>query len=122
MWAHSTNLVWAVNIVPTCNDDGELKTAVVGLDEEFSGGLGRRVWVCRLEHVLLQHDFTAVRHSLAVNFICAHMNKALDAVKLGGLEQHVGAEHIVLRERERVAERVVDVGLRRKVEHSVDTL
>ena len=45
MWAHSTNLVWAVNIVPTCNDDGELKTAVVGLDEEFSGGLGRRVWV-----------------------------------------------------------------------------
>ena len=67
--------------------------------------------VCRLEHVLLQQGL--IVGPPRWNHLC-HTNKALDAVKLGGLEQHVGAEHIVLRERERVAERVVDVGLRRK--------
>ena len=118
----TTYLVRAVHIVSSRDDDGKLKAAMVCLDEKLSGGLGRGVRVGGLEHVLFQHDLAAVGHALAVDLVRADMHKALDAVQLGGLEEHVRTENIVARKRERVAERVVYVSLRRKVQHRVYSL
>lgn len=54
--------------------------------------------------------------------VSGHVHESLDAVVLGGLEEHVGAVDVVLRELEAVAERVVHVRLRREVHDGVDVL
>jgi hypothetical protein len=45
--------------------------------------------------------------ALAVHLVRAHVDEQLDACGLGGLQQHVGAQHIGLRELERVPKGVV---------------
>ena len=59
---------------------------------------------------------------LAVDLIGTHVNEALDAGNLGGLQQHVGAEDVVLGKLERVTEGVIDVGLGCEVHDSVNLL
>lgn len=59
---------------------------------------------------------------LAVDLIGTHVNEALDAGDLGRLQQHVGAQNVVLGELEGVSEGVVDVGLGREVHNSINLL
>jgi len=59
---------------------------------------------------------------LAVDLIGTHVNEALDAGDLGRLQQHVGAQNVVLGELEGVSEGVVDVGLSREVHNSINLL
>ena len=56
------------------------------------------------------------------HLIGGHVHEPFNPARLGALEQHVRAEHVVLRERERVAEGVVDVRLRGGVDDRVDLL
>ena len=62
------------------------------------------------------------KSTFAVHFIGGHVHKTADFVNFGAFQQHVGAENVVLGELERVAKRVVHVGLRRKVHDGVDFL
>lgn len=60
--------------------------------------------------------------SICTHLVRADVDEALDAGQFRGLEQHVRAEDVVLRELERVTEGVVDVGLGREVHDRVDLL
>lgn len=48
-------LVGAVHVVAAGDDHRQVEGAVVGLDQELGGGLGGRVRVGRLEHMLFFH-------------------------------------------------------------------
>ena len=50
------------------------------------------------------------------------MDETFDSIDFGWLEEYVSSHYIVLRELERVSERVVNMSLRRKVHNRVDFL
>ena len=115
-------LVRAVDVVAARDDHGQPEGPVVGLHEELGRGLRRRVRVRGLEDVVLDHGRRLHGLALAVDLVRRDVDEAHDVVHLRGLEQHVRAEDVVPRELERVAERVVDVRLRREVHDRVDLL
>lgn len=92
-------LVRAVDVVSAGDDDGELEGAVVALHEELRCRLGGSVGVGGLEDLLLGHWVLRVR-ALTVHLVSRHVDEALDAVDFGGLQEHVGAVDVVLRELE----------------------
>jgi len=113
--------VRAEDVIAARDDDGELERAVVGLDDVLGGGLGRGIRVGRLEHV----GFDAARILVvggAIDLIGGDVDEALDAVRLGRLDDHVSTHHVVLREGKRVAERVVDMRLGGSMDDGVDLL
>ena len=104
------------------DDHGQPEGPVVGLHEELGRCLGRRVRVGGLEDVVLDHGRRLHGLALAVDLVCRDVDEANHIVHLGRFQQHVRAEDVVPRELERVAERVVDVRLRREVHDRVDLL
>mmetsp|Transcript_106837 Transcript_106837/g.189878 ORF Transcript_106837/g.189878 Transcript_106837/m.189878 type:complete len:268 (-) Transcript_106837:439-1242(-) len=110
-------LVGAVHVVAARDDDWEVEGASIGLDQVLGASLGGRVRIGGLQLALL--CVCRAIASLAVHLVSADMNEELDGVGLGCLQQHVGAQDVVLGKGEGVAKRVVNVSLGRKVEHSV---
>ena len=104
------------------DDHGQPEGPVVGLHEELGRGLGRRVRVRGLEDVVLDHGRRLHGLALAVDLVCRDVDEANHIMHLRGFQQDVRAEDVVPRELERVAERVVDVRLRREVHDRVDLL
>ena len=93
------------------------------LDHHLCSRLGRRVRVGRLQRARLVAPLLPSHRALAVDLVRRDGDEALDAaVDPAGLEQDVRAVRVVEGESQRVAERVVDVRLRREVHHGVDLL
>mmetsp|Transcript_9312 Transcript_9312/g.23414 ORF Transcript_9312/g.23414 Transcript_9312/m.23414 type:complete len:235 (+) Transcript_9312:909-1613(+) len=114
-------LVRAIYVVAAGDNNRQVERTVVALDEELGTGLGRRVGVGRLQNVLLFHWVLRLA-AFTIHLVCANMDKPLDAVDLGRLEQDVSTEYVVLCELKRIAERVVHVCLRGEVNDRIDLL
>lgn len=112
-------LVRAVDVVATSDDEGHAKRSVVRLGKELGASLGGGVGVGGLQHLFLHHGIL-VMVLLAVHLIGGDVNESLDAVVLRGLKEHMRAHDVVLGELEGVAEGVVDVRLGREVHDRVD--
>lgn len=116
-------LMRSVHVVPPGDDAGQLEGSMVALDEELGPGLGGRVGIGWLQHVLLLHGLGLEGLPLAVHLVGGDVYESLHAaMALGGLEQHVRSEDVALGEVEGVAEGVVHVGLRGEVHDGVDPL
>ena len=117
-------LVRTVHVVTAGDDVREVVRPAVGHDKHLSARLGGRVRVGRLqEGRRLNVSLILLVGGLAVDLVGGDVEESLDGTQgLDGLEQNVGTADVVLGELERVAERVVDVGLRSKVHHGVDLL
>jgi hypothetical protein len=92
------------------------------LDKHLGGGFCCRIWVGRLQRRMLAARGVLAVARFAVHFVRADVDEALDgATQSCGLEQRVRAVYVVLREREAVAEAVVNVRLERAPERQART-
>lgn len=83
--------MWSIDVVTTRDDGRKLEGAVVGLYDELCSSLRSSIRVRWFEDLLLKRVLALI---LAVHLIGAHVDEALDARRLGRLEEHVGAEHV----------------------------
>lgn len=114
-------LVGSVNVVSAGDQTGELETAKVRLDQEFGSGLGGGVGVGWFQNVFLGHGIRFEIFSLSIDFIRRNVNESLDGgAVFGTLEKNVRSHNVGMGKRQRVSERVVDVGLCRKVHNCVN--
>lgn len=116
-------LVGSVDIVSTSDQAGQLETAKVRLDQEFGSGLGGGVGVGWFQNVFLGHGIRFEIFSLSVDLIRRNVNESLEGgAVFGTLEKNVRSKNVGLGKGQRVSERVVDVGLRRKVHNCVNLI
>ena len=114
-------LVGPVHIVTTGDQTGELETAEVRLHQEFGTGLGCCVGIGRFQNVLFGHGIGFEILAFSIDLIGGNVNESLERLAVfGALEEDVGSVDIGVSERQRVTERVVDVGLGGKMHDGVN--
>ena len=112
-------LVRTVDVVSTGDDEGKLEGSEIRLGDELSSSLGSGIWVGGLEN----HVFAVVLSlTFTIDFVSTDMNEPLHTTTISSFQENVGTQDVGLGERKGVPEGVVDMGLSRKVHHSVNFL
>jgi hypothetical protein len=114
-------LMWAVDVVGTDNDDWQLERLLVRVDQHLGSSLGGSVWVGWGQDGSLK-EIIIILLDLTVDLISRDMDEALDASGLSALKENVSTVDISVGEAVRVAERQVDVGHGGEVEDGVDVV
>ena len=108
-----------VDVVASDNDDGELETLLVGVDQHLGSGFAGSVWVCWCQNAGLE-QIIGIISNLSIYLVGGNVNELLDPNLLGTLQQNVGTIDIGVGEGIRVTETQIDVGLCGEVEDSID--
>mmetsp|Transcript_16058 Transcript_16058/g.29014 ORF Transcript_16058/g.29014 Transcript_16058/m.29014 type:complete len:225 (-) Transcript_16058:303-977(-) len=114
-------LVRSIDIVSSCNENGQLEGAKVRLDQKLGTRLCRRVWIGRFQDVLFQHGVGIEIFSFTIDFIRTDVNESLNGrTALCGFEENVSTVNVGMSKGKGVSKGVVDMCLSSKVHDGVN--
>mmetsp|Transcript_2458 Transcript_2458/g.5075 ORF Transcript_2458/g.5075 Transcript_2458/m.5075 type:complete len:338 (+) Transcript_2458:1664-2677(+) len=114
-------LMGSINVVSSRNQARQFEGTEVRLDQEFSASLCGSVGIGGFQNMFFRHGIRFEIFSFSIDFIGGNMNESFDGrAHFGGFQENVRAINVGLCKGKRVSERVVDMGLCRKVHNGIN--